>query len=322
MNNSIDKIRSLIDSVDNIVIAGHTNPDGDAVGAVLAFSTALKEKNKNVYVLLEEYAEKYNCIPNKELIYKGDYKDIKADLFISLDCGDIDRLGEAKPLFESMNSINIDHHISNTYFGKLNYVNCDASSTSEIVFGIISGWCDMNKDISACLYAGLVNDTGGFRHTSTTPLTMSIASQLIAYPFDFSGIYNSIYHSHTFVETKLMGEALMNSELICDGKFAISYISLETIKKYGGTPKDVDGVSEYLKNITGTKVSAFLYEKGENQVKASLRSEDGFDVSALVSKFGGGGHKKASGCTLESSLEDAVTTMKNAVISSFFEKGE
>lgn len=321
MNNSFEEIRQTIDNSENIIIAGHTNPDGDAIGAVLAFAFALKSKNKNIYVLLEEYGQKYDCIAGKEFIYKGDYSNVNADLFISLDCGDAERLGKAKELFENMYTINIDHHISNKYFGKLNFVDANASSTSEIVYKLLTGWIDIDKNIASCIYAGLVNDTGGFRHTSTTPVTMSIASELITYPFDFSKIYNSIYHSHTFTEVKIMGEALMNSELLCNGKFALSYISMDTIKKYNGTPKDVDGVSEYLKNIPNTVVSAFLYEKGENQIKASLRSEDGFDVSELMLQFGGGGHKKAAGCTLECSLVEAVDIIKNTVCNKF-EKGE
>lgn len=321
MNNSIEQIREALEKAESVIIAAHTNPDGDAIGSVLAFSNALNNMGKKVYALLEDYAEKYSCVPGKEFVYTGNYEDLTADVFLSLDCGDTMRLKNAEGFVNKIYTINVDHHVTNEYFGNLNYVDPDASSTSEIVYRILDGWYNMEKNTAICIYVGIVNDTGGFRFTNTSPATMSVVSELMTYNFNFSDVYNRIYHSRTFKEVKIMGEALQNTELLCDGKFVISHVSMDTIKKYGGTIRDVQGVSEYLKGITGTEVSILLYEKGDNEVKGSLRSEDSFDVAELSQKFGGGGHKKSAGCTFKTSLEEAVSIMKNEVISRF-EKGE
>ena len=314
MNNNINFIREKINAVKNIVIAGHTNPDADAIGACIAFYYALKQKDKNVYLILEDYSEKFNFIPGKENLYIGDYNNIEADLFISLDCGDLDRLGSIKEIFNKMETINIDHHISNNNFADINYVDINSSSTSEIVYNILNNWCIIDNNIAACIYAGLLNDTGGFRYTNTTSRTLSIASEILKYKFDFTNIYNTLFYSRSFLEIKLMGEALINSELLFNNKFVFSYLSYETINKYNATYKEVNGISEYLKGVSNTMISAFLYEKNRNEVKVSLRSEDVFDSAKFAMNFNGGGHKKAAGFTLNCTIDEACTLVRSEIL--------
>ena len=175
MNDSFESILKEILSADTIGLAGHTNPDGDAIGACLALGGALEKAGKKVQVILESYADKYYLIPNGHLVCAAEQA-VVPELFIALDCGDAGRLGAALEVFEkAKRKINIDHHESNTYFGQLNYVAADASSTSEIVFQLLKDRLPMTAAEAAGLYAGLIYDTGGFRHSSTSSETMKIA---------------------------------------------------------------------------------------------------------------------------------------------------
>ena len=192
-NNSLDEIRKVIESSRVIVLAGHTGPDGDAVGSVLALAMSLKTYGKEVCVLLENYGDKYDMIPGKELIRYTDYKALNPELFLALDCADENRLGSAWEVCQrSAKKICIDHHISNTYYGDFNYVDPKASSTSEIIFQLLNGWLPLNHDTATALYAGILFDTGGFRHTSVRPETFYSAAELLKYHIDASFLYNEL----------------------------------------------------------------------------------------------------------------------------------
>ena len=185
-----DEIRQMIE----IAVSAHTSPDGDAVGACCGLAMALKWLDKDVKVILEEYPESFDVIPTEGLVCHEIPEDFAPDLFIALDCGDIERLGKNAELFKAVpNTINIDHHRNNTNFAKINYADEEASSASELVFRLIYGYAPIDEKIAAALYTGIIYDTGGFRHTSTTSATMAIASELMEYDFDFNAIYNRIF---------------------------------------------------------------------------------------------------------------------------------
>ncbi len=304
-NDSFEKIMEMILSAETILLAGHTNPDGDAIGACLALGGALEKAGKKVQVVLEKYADKYQMIPNSHLVIAADAAETPA-VFIALDCGDEGRLGDAAELFhKAAKKINIDHHESNTYFGELNYVAADASSTSEIVYKLLEGKVPLTAAEAAGLYAGLIYDTGGFRHSSTSPETMRIAGELMGYGISFTNIYNRFFDARSFTELKLMGRALDNAELLFDGRVILSSITTAEIEALGGSNKELDAIINYLKGVLDTKIACFFYEKTATDVKGSFRGNDGYDVCALAQKFGGGGHIKAAGCTISASIAEA-----------------
>ena len=305
MNDSFETIMNEILSAETIALAGHINPDGDAIGACLALGGALEKAGKKVQVILESYADKYHLIPNGHLVCHAETAEVP-QLFIALDCGDAGRLGAALELFEKAErKINIDHHESNTCFGQLNYVRADASSTSEIVYQLLKDRLPVTAAEAAGLYAGLIYDTGGFRHSSTSPETMKIAGELMGYGIPFTEIYNRFFDSRSFSELKLMGRALSNAELLFDGKVVCSQITTAEIEELGGSNKELDAIINYLKGVLGANVACFFYEKTETDVKGSFRGNDGYDVCALAQKFGGGGHVKAAGCTLSMPIAQA-----------------
>lgn len=304
-NNSFDEIMEWVLSAETIALTGHTNPDGDAIGACLALGGALEKAGKQVQVILEKYADKYQLIPNGHLVCAAEDATLP-ELFLALDCGDEGRLGDAAEIFQkAAKKINIDHHESNTYFAELNYVAAKASSTSEIVFQLLENRLPMTAAEAAGLYAGLIYDTGGFRHSSTSPETMQIAGALMGYGIPFTEIYNRFFDSRSFSELKLMGRALSNAELLFGGDVVCSQITAAEIAELGGSSKELDAIINYLKGVLGAKVACFFYEKTETDVKGSFRGNDGYDVCALAQKFGGGGHVKAAGCTISAPIAKA-----------------
>ena len=304
-NDSFVQIMEWILSADSISLAGHTNPDGDAIGACLALGGALEKAGKRVQVILESYADKYHLIPNGHLVVRAEDAEVP-ELFIALDCGDEGRLGAAAEIFQkAARKINIDHHESNTYFGMLNYVAADMSSTSEIVFNLLKDRLPMTAAEAAGLYAGLIYDTGGFRHSSTSPETMKIAGELMGFGIPFTEIYHRFFDSRSFSELRMIGRALAKAELLFDGQVVVSSITAAEMQELGGNSKELDAIINYLKGVLGVKVACFFYEKTEMDVKGSFRGNDGYDVCALAKKFGGGGHIKAAGCTITAPIAEA-----------------
>ncbi|MDO4531378.1 MAG: DHHA1 domain-containing protein, partial [Bacillota bacterium] len=153
--------------------------------------------------------------------------------------------------------------------------------------------------------AGLIYDTGGFRHSSTSPETMKIAGELMGYGIPFTEIYNRFFDSRSFSELKIMGRALDHAELLYGGAVVVSTITTAEIQELGGSNKELDAIINYLKGVLGAKIACFFYEKTETDVKGSFRGNDGYDVCALAQKFGGGGHVKAAGCTITAPIAEA-----------------
>ncbi len=319
MNDTFDKIKEVLQHCQNIAIGGHQNPDGDAVGACFALAYALRKQGKTVSVVLEEYSKKYDMISEKELILsKSCYHTAEFDAFVALDSGDKQRLGDAEILFDkSKYKINIDHHVSNTYFGEYNYVNGDASSTSEIVYQFLRYDSVLDKQIASALYAGILYDTAGFRHSSTSPATMSAAAELMTYSIPANKIYTTFFDNRTFSELKLLGRAFEKAQKYFNENVIYTFLTQNDIEECHGTNKEIDSVVNFIKGVENIKIACFIYQKGENEVKASFRGEDGFDVCKLAQHFGGGGHVKAAGCTIYSTIEQAWHDIQCEIVKLF-----
>lgn len=320
MNNSLEEIREKIALVESIAIAGHTNPDGDAIGACLGLAMSLAAMGKKPMVLLESFSERYSCIPGKEYVIFDRFEGIQPQLFISLDCGDLERLGNAAALFSSVPSINIDHHISNTYFGNMNYVDIEASSTSEIIYRLLCDAMPVNDKIAQSLYAGIIFDTGCFKHSSTTPYTMRIAAEMIGYGIPFTEMQERLFFDRSYSEIRLNGRAMEKAVLACNDRVIYSYITKEEIAELSGSAHELGGIISQLKSLKDCMAAVFLYEKEEGNIKASFRSGEGCNVCRIAEQFGGGGHVRAAGCTLSVSMEEALQMVLQAIDKELAEK--
>ncbi len=311
MNNGA--VLEQIKKQNKIIIAGHTNPDGDAIGACFAFAHALKNIGKKPKILLEAFSSTYDFLPTPvEVVHQLDPEE-KIDLFIALDCGDEQRLNSYVPYLKNATStINIDHHTSNTMYGDYNIVSEEVSSTCELLYDLFEEWqIPITSSIALCLYTGIVYDTGSFQHTSTTPKTHWIASHLLKHKIDSSFVSHQLFHRRSYEKTKLLGTTLARASLYYHDQVSLSFASWAETKSLG--TGDTEGIVQFLAEIDDVSVAVFLYELYPNEVKVSLRSRDDVNVAAVASQFGGGGHTKAAGCTIFASVEEAKRLVLEAL---------
>ena len=299
----------------SIVISGHIRPDGDCVGSCMAAYLYLKKvmPQADIRVILEQPSEIFSCIKDFDKIENDCQTELAPDIFIALDC-EKTILGEAVALFDKAKKrINIDHHISNSKgCGDVNYVEPTASSTAELIYTVIDKEY-LDVEIAKAIYIGIIHDTGIFHYSNTSPKTLQIASELISYGFDFPTLIDETFYEKTYVQNQVMGRAILESIIFMDGKCAVSYVDQKTMDFYHVTPKDLDGIVNQLRIIKGVECAIFMYEIGVQQYKVSLRSCKYVDVSKVASYFGGGGHVRAAGCTMNGSFYDVVNNLSEHI---------
>ncbi len=316
--NDIHEICNIIDSSQKILILPHIFPDGDTIGSSIALCLSLLQKGKKPYVFIEEELPQNLKFLPVACIHAHLEDDFIADLIITVDCSDINRLGNrAHYLDKSKKIINIDHHITNTYFAQNNLIFSDAAATGEIIYLLIKEMgVSITKDIATCLYVALSTDTGSFRYDNTTASTHRIAAELLGYGIDLNLITTELYQNKPLSKVKLLKEALNGLEIYYSGQVAILSITSQMLKETGSAADDTDGLIEFARDIAGVKVGVLIKEVDHSEIKVGFRSKDNrIDVSEVAAQFGGGGHRKASGCTIHGTLQNAkeqvVSILKN-----------
>lgn len=295
-----NEIISLIKNHKNILLLTHKKPDGDAAGAVFALAAALKKiSSLCIKILFEDYNQKFNLISTSKISHNID-KD-KIDLVIILDCGNENRLGKFEYIIDNKVTINIDHHISNTNFANYNYVDSNASSTCEIIYEFIKKMDLMDEKIAAALYAGIISDTGGFRHACTTSKTHKIVSELLVFNFPFTRIYNELMMEKTVDEIKYLSMVINNLEIIKPYHLAISFLTFEQINSVSN--KFTGGLVDFIKNIYGIEIAVMIIENEDGSCKLSFRSNH-TDVNKIAKEFNGGGHKLAAGGIINANIRE------------------
>jgi phosphoesterase RecJ-like protein len=302
------KIDEVLEGKKTVGITGHVRPDGDCAGSTLAVYNYIKNRypEVDVRIYLEPMPNIFGFLTGAEEIRHEYTDEIAFDLFIVLDCGDIGRIGAAEKYFNSAaHTVCIDHHISTGNFAEVNYVFPEASSTSELVFELLD-FDAITKEIAECIYTGIVHDTGVFQYSCTSSKTMNVAGALMDKGIDYNRIVDETFHTKTYNQNRIMGRALLDSKLYFDGKVIVAAISQETMKEFDVLPKHLDGIVNQLRVTKGVRVAVFLYENEDHTYKASFRVNGDFDASKLAMHFGGGGHVKAAGCTLEGSIDEII----------------
>lgn len=309
------KLDSVLEGKKSVGIAGHVRPDGDCVGSTLAVYNYIRNNYPDVDVrlYLEPIPNIFKFLSRSEEIQNSCDDEIVFDLFISLDCGDIGRLGAAAKYFEGAgHTYCIDHHVSNQAFAAENYIFPDASSTCELVYDLLD--CDrITKEIAECLYTGIIHDTGLFQYSCTSPRTMEVAAALMEKGIDYSKIVDDTFNTKTYNQNRAMGQVLLDSELYFDGKVIVGTITRKRMQELDVLPKHLDGIVSQLRVTKGVEVAVFLYENEDKTYKASFRVNGDFDAAALAMHFGGGGHVKAAGCTMEGCLEENIENILNEI---------
>ncbi|GKX31745.1 1-pyrroline-5-carboxylate dehydrogenase [Vallitalea longa] len=311
---NLQEIINICGDKKNIIISGHIHPDGDCVGACYALASILHKKGIDVEIALDDVPDTYDYLVGSNYLLKTIKKDI--DIFISLDCGDKERLGSNSKLFdEAAVTVNIDHHISNTQFADYNYVS-DVSSTCEIIYEILDGSDDtdlLDKDICEALYTGLIYDTGAFKHSNTTRRTHQIAGDIISYGIDFTDITNRLFYYKSYKSLQILGTAIKNTERHINDKLILTTLSTEELEEYDCNKKDTESIVQILNEVTESECAIFIMQVSSDEYKISLRSRNNVDVCAIAREFGGGGHIKASGCTISGNLTSIKERLINVV---------
>ena len=307
----------------SIILTAHINPDGDALGSLLAFYFMIddfcKKNNmeKMIKIVVDDKLPKYmRHFEDTELIwsyekfgeeFKHNFQnDEKFDLFISLDCANEERYGKAIEIKKlSKKSINIDHHISNTEHADFNYVE-DICSTGELLYQFLEIFeIELREKIAKYMYLGIINDTGNFRHDNVTEHTFFVCSKLIGAGVNNHKIANIIFEvSEKKVE--LIGEVYKNKKINEKYKFASYYLTQEKMKELSIEKDDTDGAAEMLLKIEGMELSLFVREDVDGSLKGSFRANDKYNVNKIASIFGGGGHIKAAGFKTNLSFEEIL----------------
>lgn len=309
---SIKSFADLIASNTRFVICSHENPDADAYGSSAGLGIALRAAGKEVFFMnASPTLERLNFIPFASETDSSLPEGFEPDAFIICDCGAFQRVGES--VYRQIASdpgkpvLNIDHHISNDFFGTINIVVPNASSTSEIICALLSETgMQISSDCASALYAGILADSGSFRYSCVRPYTFEAASLCVSKGAVPHKISELMFSNNSMAQTKLHAKALLEMTLHISGRVALIVTSAKMIAECGASVSDSDGLAEEGRDIEGVQVSVLMKEDFNHSHKdetgkplkiwrISMRSKsERYDVSALAQKFGGGGHKAAA----------------------------
>ncbi len=313
-------IRDYLAPKDHVLLITHVNPDGDAVGSLLGIGLFLQQQGHTVTMVapteLPSYSTRLDGIERVQVYAHNRYLPASADLVLLVDTGDVGRIGRihedqrlylaARPL------VVIDHHVTNSGEGIINLVDPSLSSTCELIYQLLRAWnATLTPDVATALLMGVITDTQSFKTSNTTPSALRTAADLIEQGADRERIMRDVYSSVPFATAKLLALALR--DLRYDGPIAWTRVSLAMLEETGANDDGSAEVTDYIANLGGFRATALLRERRDGAVKVSLRSVPGVDVSAVARQFGGGGHRQASGATLDGPLDRAETALINAL---------
>ena len=287
---------------DEITLACHVNPDGDALGSLLGASLGLQKLGKKTFpswaATPPAMPPGYTFMPGAaDLVEPVDLPATKT--FWALDCGAGDRLGTLEDAARRAETlINLDHHPGNDEFGTINVVVTDAGSTAELVAYMLRDLgVEMDKDIATCLYTGILTDTGGFQYANSTSDTMRLAADLLDHGVDKTRISQEVYESAPFGLLALAGRVLTRAKLLADERLVYSTVTHDDLRATDVVMEEADGLMDLLRSTRDADVAILFKEQGDGVFKASLRSKGAVSVGAIARARGGGGHELAAGFT-------------------------
>ena len=296
----IQSIKNKLHKAKKPLIASHIRPDGDAIGSIIGLGLVLKNANKDPQLVLSDgLPAKYRFLAGSQDVSNSINEDY--DLVIALDCADPTRLG--KGFTDIPIDINIDHHIANSGFGRLNLILPEKAATAAILAGILHQMdFIIEKDAASALLMGILTDTIGFRTSNVSPETLRISAGLIETGADLSDLYEKSLVSQSFSACQLWGFAL--SRLVRCGEIIWTSILLKDRQAVNYSGRDDADLTNILSAVENTKVSILFNEQNNGKVKVSWRSGSEVDVSKIAMSFGGGGHPPAAGAEVKGSLKE------------------
>jgi bifunctional oligoribonuclease and PAP phosphatase NrnA len=314
---SLAAIADEMRSHERFLLTTHENPDGDALGSLLALQAVLTQLGKDSVMYLAEkefpLPVEYRFLPLEEVFHEPP-ADIVDRALVFLDCGNIDRTPEGFLRSDDAHIVNIDHHHDNTRFGTLNHVDTEVSSTAEIIYALAGELgAEITPEIASALYVGLVTDTGRFSYENTKPDTHRLAALLIEAGVDVADTYRRLYERVPIEKLKLVARALEHIERVEDCALALTYLSDADYAETGSSELMSEGIIDFVRSLEGARVAVVIRDRGEaagSARKVSLRSTDGeVDVSEIARRYGGGGHRRAAGFSTDLTYEQIVEAL-------------
>lgn len=310
--NAYRRIVEALSSGDRFLIACHVDPDPDCIGSLLALDWLLERLGKRSQPLSHDgILPQWRFLPRIERIASprepAAWSEETWDALVVVDC-EVSRTGSAAAWADRVERvINIDHHVTNPGTGHINLVVPDAAATGAVVYRLIrEAGAELDADVATLLYAAIMSDTGSFRFSNTTAETFEIAADLVRHGAQPDVISREIYETRSWEYVRLLGRVLETLQRSPDGSVAWIVLSQEMIREEGARQDESEGFIQYPRMVDGVEVALFFRETESGAVRVGFRSKERVDVSRLAQEFGGGGHPRAAGCTVEGPLEDAV----------------
>jgi phosphoesterase RecJ-like protein len=315
-----DLVLRELRQANKLIVVTHENPDGDAIGSLVAMQGILSSLGKDCLMFIDEHElplpPEYSFLPLPGLVSKPP-ADLERRTVVFLDCGNLDRNPAEAFRRPGIHLLNIDHHHDNTQFGTVNLVVPEASCTAEIIWDLMGDLgVAPSETVTDALYVALITDTGRFMYENTGRRAHLMAADLIDAGIDVQGLYRRVYEGVPYGKLALLARGLAKVERYDDGRLTITALSANDFRDSGAEESYSEGVIDYLRAVQGTAVAALVRERIGNHAiglrKVSLRaSDDRIDVSAIARAGGGGGHRQAAGFSTELSHDELVRFLRD-----------
>jgi len=320
MTNTTADLTAIADALrghDRFLVVTHENPDGDALGSLLAMTLALRALGKDAVMYLageSPLPREYEFMALQEL-QRIPPSDAAERVLVAVDCAQADRIGDPEATSRAPLVLNVDHHHDNTRFGDANLIVADASSTGEVLRDVFRELgVALTPEIAEALYIALVTDTGRFQYTNTTPKALRLAAELVEAGADVHAVFQQVYESVEFAKLKLLARALERAQVLEGGRIVVSYLLRADFADVGAAEPYSEGIIDYLRAVEGAELAVLIREPprdGNPPRKVSLRaSVDELDVSAIARVFGGGGHRQAAGFSSDKSVDEITAIVR------------
>ena len=308
---TISQVAELLASKQRIALFSHTHPDGDTIGASVALAITLRKLGRTVSIFCDMPMDSKLSVFEEVSQISTDFSG-KYDLFVAVDCGDINRVGEFGGVYSrTAETLTIDHHMGE-YYSKYNCV-LPYASTCQIIYEILAVLnVELSLPIATSLFVGLCTDTGNFMHNSTDSACYKMASDLLKYGVDNERIARAFFKDVTLSKTKLIGRVLSRIRTYFDDKMVLLYVTKRDLDEFGLDFRDTTGIVQYAINVDTAKIGVCMTEYAPNVYKVSMRGKD-LSVREICQEFGGGGHVYASACMISGFLEDVIEKITRTV---------
>jgi bifunctional oligoribonuclease and PAP phosphatase NrnA len=297
----IDRILETIALSQSICVTGHVRPDGDCIGSQIGLTLALRKHGKDVVCWNEDVVPQKYAFLDPHHILEKPAGSPRFDLVIATDCASFERLGVAGPAIASRKClINIDHHLSNTRYGDLNWISAREASTGELIFRLLqtAQW-PITPAIADCLFTAVSTDTGSFQYATAKPMTYHAAGELVRLGADVDTISREVYQSFSLCRVRLLKHLYSHFHLTHDNQIAYLWLKKKDFARTGADRSDTEGLIDHIRAIEPVVVACIFEEVEPELTRVSLRSKSGkVDVNQIAAQFGGGGHIAAAGARI------------------------